>query len=212
MFVPWLFALFAQHSCQQDHSAKPLSPVVLLPAPSGISYESLHYPVPAEQLYQVIPLVINTGRIPLISHAVHAPIQYFMPNGGDNQRTSADQHPAAAQPTAPRNSRPAYPSTANERRSPTAMYSETHAEGQPTSRYGIVDGSVGERDDDQSETVARDDGEQAGLDSGVPRPTVIVREDPKMVEAELKKHYKKTTRSETRRDGRTDRNGNVTRH
>jgi len=133
-----------------------------------------------------------------------------MPNGGDNQRTAADLHPAATQPTAPRNGRPAYPSTADdERRTPSATYSESRVQGQPTSRYvGVVDGSVGERDDDRRETAARDDGAHAGPDGGALRPTVIVRPDAKTVEAELKKHYKKTTRSETRRDGRTDRNGN----
>lgn len=84
------FALLARHSCQ-DRNTDTLSNAVVisLPTPSGISYESLHYPLAAEQQYQAIPpLTINTGRIPLIRHAVHAPMQYFTSNA-DDRRTSA---------------------------------------------------------------------------------------------------------------------------
>lgn len=98
-FISSFFSILARHSCQVPHdsSNESLSPIIILPAPSEISYESLHYPVPAEQQYQVIPLVINTGKIPLINHAVQAPIQYFVP---DNDNRRAPIYDSAQYPTA----------------------------------------------------------------------------------------------------------------
>lgn len=91
-------ALLGRHSCQDRNTDTPSN---ALPTPSGISYESLHYPLAAaEQQYQAVPpLTINTGRIPLIRHAVHAPMQYFTSNTG-NRRTSAEA--ATTRRSAPR--------------------------------------------------------------------------------------------------------------
>lgn len=153
-----------------------LSPIIILPSKSGISYESLHYPVPVDQQYQVIPLVINTGKIPLINHAVQAPIQYFLPNG-ENRRSPI--YDSAKLDSTARNERPQlrsnpdtsilysndeqrtenrptydgnnnnYPSTA----ATATVYSETRVDdGLPESwlysyGYKIIDGHVGDPND-----------------------------------------------------------------
>lgn len=162
-FISSLLSLLTKHSCQvpADRDARTLNPIILLqPAPSsGISYEALQYPVPMDQ-YQLIPLVINTGKIPLINHAVQAPIQYFVP-GGENQRAAANDGPAARRSTTTattpqhRGPKPAYSDdaarTSNRpgrgyNRPPATMYSETRVGSRPAaaSRYNygykIIDG------------------------------------------------------------------------
>lgn len=161
-FITSLLSVLAKHSCQGPASS------------SGISYESLHYPGPAEQ-YHAIPLVINTGKIPLINHAVQAPIQYFVPNnGGENNGQSTTTHdPSSAQHSPTRRHRPAAAAPANqpdaamllsrtlspsprdaENRQParTAIYSETGTQQHNSSHgeYKIIVGNVavGRHDDD----------------------------------------------------------------
>lgn len=164
-----LFSLLAKHcTCQisPDQNTEALRPIFLMPAPSGISYESLHYPMPLDQ-YQVVPLVINTGKIPLINHAVQAPIQYFIPNG-KSQRTSESYDPAQSsklshqQRSTTQRITKTYLNSKTENLAahkyypPTTIYSETHVESQPAaSRYSygyqIIDGNIG-NSNDQSET------------------------------------------------------------
>lgn len=159
----FLFSFLVKHTCQipPDHNTNLLSPILLLPAQSGISYESLHYPMPLDQ-YQVVPLVINTGKIPLINHSIQAPIQYFIPSS-ENQRTSKSYNPVqSSNPSYQHRSTvqhvtKTYSNSQTENRStqkyyhPTTMYSETHVENQPTTRYSygyqIVDGNIGNLND-----------------------------------------------------------------
>lgn len=185
-----MFSLPAKHTCQipPDHGAEPLHPIYLIPAPSGISYESLHYPMPLDQ-YQVVPLVINTGKIPLINHAVQAPIQYFIPNS-ESQRTSesydpvqrsspSHQHRSASQQHVAKT----YSNVQTENRlsipahnhySPTTMYSETHVESQPASRYSygyqIIDGNIGDPNDQRE---SRDNGNTSGDYNGSTRTQTV---------------------------------------
>lgn len=149
--------MIAKQFCQvmPDQNTESLNPIILLPASSGISYEALHYPVPLEP-YQVIPLVINTGKIPLINHAIQAPIQYFVPNGAnqpipryDPMQYSTPQHenrPTARQSSIKYSSTPVDNQPTYNYYPPTTMYSETHV-GQPSSRYSygykIIDGTIG---------------------------------------------------------------------
>lgn len=164
-FISLFFSMFAKNSCQvpPDPRSESLSPIIILPASSGISYESLHYPAPVDQQYQVIPLVINTGKIPLINHAVQAPIQYFVPNSENRQTQyskARDEHLPLGKPETAilysndeqTENRPTYdgnnyPSTAT-----ATVYSETRVDGLPASRrysygYKIVDGHVGDSND-----------------------------------------------------------------
>lgn len=149
--------------------------MIILPSKSGISYESLHYPVPVDQQYQVIPLVINTGKIPLINHAVQAPIQYFVPNS-ENRRSPIYDSPkldSAARNERPQlrsnpdtsilysndeqrtENRPAYEGNNNNHpaTATATVYSETRVDdGLPESRrysygYKIIDGHVGDPND-----------------------------------------------------------------
>lgn len=187
-----LFSSLAKHSCQvpPDHgNGESLSPIIILPASSGISYEALHYPIPVEQ-YQIIPLVINTGKIPLINHAVQAPIQYFIPhnnnnNNNENQRVSNYEpvqytHPRLSLYHQPPNTqqqhypnkfsksqlddrnRPSYHHHNPPYYPPTTIYSETHVDGQPSSRYSygykIIDGDVGHSSIGQNEPINDNNG------------------------------------------------------
>lgn len=150
-----------------DRSTESLNPIIILPASSGISYESLHYPVPAEQQYQVIPLVINTGKIPLINQAVQAPIQYFIPKS-ENRRSpmyESTQHlPAKDKRVQPNTetmlysndeeieNRPTYDRNNDPPIGTATVYSETHVNGQPASQgysysYKIIRGHVGDSND-----------------------------------------------------------------
>ncbi|VVC35903.1 Hypothetical protein CINCED_3A006058 [Cinara cedri] len=152
-----LFSLLAKHSCQvlhDHHNTEPLNPIILLPASSGISYEALHYPMPVEQ-YQLLPLVINTGKIPLINHPVQAPIQYFIPNRENRQisnydsttrheyRSTTQNSPKTPYSNAQNTNQPKYKYNL-----PTTIYSEKHVEGQPELRYSygykIIDGDIGD--------------------------------------------------------------------
>lgn len=153
-----MFSLLAKYSCQvphnHQHNTESLNPVILLPASSGISYEALHYPMPAEQ-YQLIPLVINTGKIPFINHAVQAPIQYFTPNRENRQISNYDSSSRHEyQSTTQHNLIATYSNTQNKNQPtykyypPTTIYSEKHVEGQPAMRYSygykIIDGDIGD--------------------------------------------------------------------
>lgn len=152
--------MLTKHSCQvpPNHNTQTLNPIIILPAPSGISYEALQYPVPMDQ-YQLIPLVINTGKIPLINHAVQAPIQYFVPTS-ENQRVSNDnpakhstapaQHDQYRSTTTQPSPKPAHSNAAQNQLTykyhpSTTMYSETHVKGQSASQYSygykIIDGN-----------------------------------------------------------------------
>ncbi|XP_025416198.1 uncharacterized protein LOC112687612 isoform X2 [Sipha flava] len=166
-----LVSFYAKHTFQipPDQNIDLLNPILLLPAPSGISYESLHYPMPLDQ-YQVVPLVINTGKIPLINHSVQAPIQYFIPDS-ENQRTSKSYDPLQSSNLSHQHRSTArqvtktYSNSRTENRSkqkhypPTTMYSETHVESQPTSRYSygyqIIDDNI-ENSNDQRESSDND--------------------------------------------------------
>lgn len=116
------FALLARHSCQDRNTdTSSNAAAIALPAPSGISYESLHYPLAAEQQYQAIPpLMINTGRIPLIRHAVHAPMQYFTSNTGNRQTSAAAAETATTRRSALRR-RPTATATATAAIATTAV-------------------------------------------------------------------------------------------
>lgn len=160
MLVSFLYSLLGTHRCRQapvpaaDRNTEPLSPVILLPGAgtAGISYEALHYPVPADQ-YELIPLVINTGKIPFVNHAVLAPIQYFIPNS-ENQRMSNydpfQQHSASSEqiPITYSNSRLIENQRTDKHYTPTTIYSETHVEGRSSAPYSygyeIIDGQVGD--------------------------------------------------------------------
>jgi len=128
-----------------------------------------------DQQYQVIPLVINTGKIPLINHAVQAPIQYFAPPNNDNRRAqiydsaqySTDRNERLQLQRNPDTSilnlndeqtenRPTYRGYGNDNNHPPAatatVYSETRVDGVPSSRrysygYKIIDGRVGGSND-----------------------------------------------------------------
>lgn len=150
-----------------DRSTESINPIIILPASSGISYESLHYPVPAEQQYQVIPLVINTGKIPLINHAIQAPIQYFIPKS-ENQRSSIYEstkylltRDKRVQPNTETmlysndeeiENRPTYDRNNDSPIGTATVYSETRVSGQPASQgysygYKIIRGHVGDSND-----------------------------------------------------------------
>ncbi|KAE9538525.1 hypothetical protein AGLY_005624 [Aphis glycines] len=180
-FIFSLFSTLAKHSCQvtHDHSTESLNPIIILPASSGISYESLHYPVPAEQQHQVIPLVINTGKIPLINHAVQAPIQYFVPNS-ENRRSpihESTQYLLARDKRVQPNTetmlysndeeiqnRPTYDHNNDPPIGTATIYSETHVSGQPASQghsygYKIIRGHVGDSNDRHDvPSIVDDDG------------------------------------------------------
>lgn len=170
MLISFLYTLLGTHRCRQvpapatDHNAEPPSPIILLPeaGTTSISYETLHYPVPADQ-YQLIPLVINTGKIPFVNHAVQAPIQYFIPNSENKRMSNYDplqQHSASTKhkPITYSNSRLIENRATYKHCPPPTTYSETHVESQPSSPYSygyeIIDGEVSDdrlrelRDDD----------------------------------------------------------------
>lgn len=149
-----MISLLEKHSCQvpTDHNTKSLNPIILLPAASsGISYEALHYPISMEQ-YQLIPLVINTGKIPLINHAEH----YFIPNSENQQTSSHDQQSNShdknrsitqqLSPITNSNTRHIGNQPTYNYYPPTSMYSETRVEHQPSSLYSygykIIGGNV----------------------------------------------------------------------
>ncbi|XP_025199662.1 uncharacterized protein LOC112597707 [Melanaphis sacchari] len=183
-FISSLFSMLAKHACQvpPNYSTKSLNPIILLPASSEISYESLHYPVPVEQQYQVIPLVINTGKIPLINQAIQAPIQYFVPKS-ENQHTpiyeSAQYLPTRDERVQLRNPETILNSNDQEIKnrltydrnnySPTAtakFYSTTHVDGRPASRgysygYKIINGHVDGLNDQHNVPRITDDGRSA---------------------------------------------------
>ncbi|XP_003244496.1 uncharacterized protein LOC100570753 [Acyrthosiphon pisum] len=172
-FIFSFFSILANHSCQvpPNRSNESLSPIIILPAPSRISYESLHYPVPMDQQYQVMPLVINTGKIPLINHAVQASLQYFAPLNNDNRRApiydsvqySTDRDERLQLRRNPNTSilysndeqtenRPTYRGYGNDNNHPPAatatVYSETRIDGPPYSYgYKIIDDHVGDSND-----------------------------------------------------------------
>uniref|UniRef100_A0A2S2PQA8 Uncharacterized protein n=1 Tax=Schizaphis graminum TaxID=13262 RepID=A0A2S2PQA8_SCHGA len=225
-FISSLFSILEKHSCQvpPDRSTKSLSPIIILPASSGISYESLHYPVPAEQQYQVIPLVINTGKIPLINHAVQAPIQYFVPKS-ENQRTpiyeSAQYLPAQDKRVQTRNpetklysndekieNRPTYD---RNNYSPTAtatVYSETRVDGQPSSRgysygYKIIDGRVGDSNDRHDVAKIVNDGGPANIHLSRPKERNRVFDQTTNSDAKLQEtdDERKTDKSEPQNNG-----------
>lgn len=150
-----------------DRSTESLNPIIILPASSGISYESLHYPVPVEQQYQVIPLVLNTGKIPLINHAVQAPIQYFVPKS-ENRRSpiyeSTHYLLARDKRVQPNTETMLYSNDEEIEKRPTyvhnndlpigtaTVYSETRVSGQPVSQgnsygYKIIRDHVGDSND-----------------------------------------------------------------
>lgn len=219
-----LCSLLGTHGCRQapaDRNTEPSSPVVLLPGArtAGISYEALHYPVPADQ-YESIPLVINTGKIPFVKHAVQAPIQYFLPKSESQRMSNHDpvrQHSASSSEQIPMtysNSRLIENQRPRNHYTPTTIYSETRVDkGRPSSPYSygyeIIDGRVGEHrprriyqyttNHHGQGTKSRDavDGKLHGagrdLPSRVLKP-IIVRPD---VKTELKKHYKNATNLET---------------
>lgn len=155
-------SLLAKYSCQVPHdhqNTESLNRIILLPASSGISYEALHYPIPVEQ-YQLIPVMINTGKIPLINHPVQAPVQYFIPisenrqissnydssSSSDDYRSTTRHSPTTTYSNTQSTNQP----THNKNYPPTTIYSEKHVEGQPALRYSygykIIDGDIGNSD------------------------------------------------------------------
>lgn len=152
IFVSSWFWLLAEHSCQTPSE----TPIILLPAPSRISYESLHYPIPPDQ-YQLIPFVINTGKIPLINHPVQAPIQYLIPHRKENQQVAKinrdlDQYSFLPRgPTIAKQQSDKYQIrnslTKKNYYSPTTIFSKKHVDGLPSSKYSygyeIIEDDIG---------------------------------------------------------------------
>jgi len=118
-----------------------------------------------DQHFQVIPLVINTKKIPLINHAVQAPIQYFVPNNENRRAPIYDsaQHSTARDERlqlrrnldtsisysneAQTENRQTYRDGSNNHppAATATVYSETRVGGSPSSRrysygYKIIDG------------------------------------------------------------------------
>jgi len=120
--------------------------------------------MPVEQ-YQVIPLVINTGKIPLINHAVDAPIHYFKPNSenrvtvGYNTGQYLNIHNHDYRTTTQPNQKTYSVAQIDKQptkkyNAPTTIYSETRVEGQPSLQrysydYKIINGNVGDNSNDQ---------------------------------------------------------------
>ncbi|KAF0761747.1 Uncharacterized protein FWK35_00011005 [Aphis craccivora] len=193
-FIFSLFSTLAKHSCQvaPNRSTESLNPIIILPASSRISYESLHYPVPAEQQYQVIPLVINTGKIPLINHAVQAPIQYFVPKS-ENRRSPIYEstqylltRDKRVQPNTETmlysnygeiENRPAYDHNNDPSVGTATVYSETRVSGQPASQgysygYKIIRGHVGDSNDRHDvPRIVDDDGPSSNYNTSRPHET-----------------------------------------
>jgi len=124
-----------------------------------------------DQQYQVIPLVINTGKIPLVNHAVQAPMQYFAPPNNDDRQApiydsaqySTDRHERLQLRRNPDTSilysndeqtenRQTYGGYGNDNNHPptatATVYSGTRVDGQPASLrysygYKIIDSRVG---------------------------------------------------------------------
>lgn len=99
--------------------------------------------------YQLIPLVINTGKIPLINHAEH----YFIPNSENQQISNHDQYSNNEYQTTTQLNPITYSNTRHVGNQPTynyyppaTMYSETRVGSQPTSLYSygykIIGGNV----------------------------------------------------------------------
>ncbi|XP_050424025.1 uncharacterized protein LOC126835458 [Adelges cooleyi] len=112
-----MFTWFTRAASQQsnERNAESLNPLIFVPAASsGISYESLQYPMPGEH-YQVIPLTVSSGRIPFIHQPVQSPIQYYQPE--PERRVAASYEPVPSQQLTPRRregqSRPSQPYNPN---------------------------------------------------------------------------------------------------
>ncbi|XP_015372701.1 PREDICTED: uncharacterized protein LOC107167976 [Diuraphis noxia] len=234
----FFFSILSKNSCQvpTDPRTDSLSPIIILPSKSGISYESLHYPVPADQQYQAIPLVINTGKIPLINHAIQAPIQYFVPNS-ENRRAliydsakyskarnerpqlrspetsilySNDEQQTENRPTYDGNNNN-YPSTAT-----ATVYSETRIDGLPESRrysygYKIIDGHVGDSNDrHDAPIIVGSDGLANYNNLSEPHETDIVFKGTIDLSTELQ-GAAITRKSDGSNDRRNDRPDNISR-